>query len=594
MRAPRQKSKGRSGGSSAAGRRVALPKVPSGIRGLDEITVGGLPRGRPTLVCGGAGCGKTLFAMEFLVRGAADYGEPGVFIAFEETAEELAANVASLGFDLAALEAEKKLAIDFVYVERSEIEETGEYNLEGLFVRIQHAIDTVGAKRIVLDTIETLFSALPNPLVLRAELRRLFRWFKERGLTVVLTGEKGEGTLTRQGLEEYVSDCVIFLDHRIVEQTSTRRLRVVKYRGTFHGTNEYPFLIDEGGISILPLTSLGLDHQGYTERVSSGIPRLDEMLGGKGYFKGSTVLVSGTAGTGKTSVAALFARAACMRGERCLFFAFEEAAAQLARNMLSIGIDLAPYERNGRLKIIASRPTATGLEAHLVEMHRAVNELEPDVVVVDPITNLIMVGTRPDTQSMMIRLIDFLKMRGTTTFFTSLTSGGEAAETSEVNISSLIDTWLLLQVVRSGGERNRTLTIVKSRGMSHSNQATEYRLSDSGFELTDTYLGAGGVLTGSARLAKEAEDRAALTASAELIARTEQERQRRREALERRIVELREQFNVDDEKLARSTEEEARRRDRLASDRHAMGESRRAFGSGRNKNGRRQTKVERP
>jgi circadian clock protein KaiC len=594
MRAPRQKSKGRSGGSSAAGRRVALPKVPSGIRGLDEITVGGLPRGRPTLVCGGAGCGKTLFAMEFLVRGAADYGEPGVFIAFEETAEELAANVASLGFDLAALEAEKKLAIDFVYVERSEIEETGEYNLEGLFVRIQHAIDTVGAKRIVLDTIETLFSALPNPLVLRAELRRLFRWFKERGLTVVLTGEKGEGTLTRQGLEEYVSDCVIFLDHRIVEQTSTRRLRVVKYRGTFHGTNEYPFLIDEGGISILPLTSLGLDHQGYTERVSSGIPRLDEMLGGKGYFKGSTVLVSGTAGTGKTSVAALFARAACMRGERCLFFAFEEAAAQLARNMLSIGIDLAPYERNGRLKIIASRPTATGLEAHLVEMHRAVNELEPDVVVVDPITNLIMVGTRPDTQSMMIRLIDFLKMRGTTTFFTSLTSGGEAAETSEVNISSLIDTWLLLQVVRSGGERNRTLTIIKSRGMSHSNQATEYRLSDSGFELTDTYLGAGGVLTGSARLAKEAEDRAALTASAELIARTEQERQRRREALERRIVELREQFNVDDEKLARSTEEEARRRDRLASDRHAMGESRRAFGSGRNKNGRRQTKVERP
>jgi circadian clock protein KaiC len=594
MRAPRQKSKGRSGGSSAAGRRVALPKVPSGIRGLDEITVGGLPRGRPTLVCGGAGCGKTLFAMEFLVRGAADYGEPGVFIAFEETAEELAANVASLGFDLAALEAEKKLAIDFVYVERSEIEETGEYNLEGLFVRIQHAIDTVGAKRIVLDTIETLFSALPNPLVLRAELRRLFRWFKERGLTVVLTGEKGEGTLTRQGLEEYVSDCVIFLDHRIVEQTSTRRLRVVKYRGTFHGTNEYPFLIDEGGISILPLTSLGLDHQGYTERVSSGIPRLDEMLGGKGYFKGSTVLVSGTAGTGKTSVAALFARAACMRGERCLFFAFEEAAAQLARNMLSIGIDLAPYERNGRLKIIASRPTATGLEAHLVEMHRAVNELEPDVVVVDPITNLIMAGTAPDTQSMMIRLIDFLKMRGTTTFFTSLTSGGEATETSEVNISSLIDTWLLLQVVRSGGERNRTLTIIKSRGMPHSNQATEYRLSDSGFELTDTYLGAGGVLTGSARLAKEAEDRAALTASAELIARTEQERQRRREALERRIVELREQFNVDDEKLARSIEEEARRRDRLASDRHAMGESRRAFGSGRNKNGRRQTKVERP
>jgi circadian clock protein KaiC len=555
-----------------------------------EITGGGLPRGRPTLVCGGAGCGKTLFAMEFLVRGVTQFGEPGVFMAFEETAEELAANVASLGFDVKKLEAQKKLAIDYVRIERSEIEETGEYDLEGLFVRLQHAIETVGAKRVVLDTVESLFAGLPNPLILRSELRRMFRWLKDRGMTVVITGEKGEGTLTRQGLEEYVSDCVIFLDHRVAEQNSTRRLRVVKYRGTVHGTNEYPFLIDESGISILPVTSLGLTHKAPSERIASGIPRLDEMLGGQGYYKGSTILVSGTAGTGKTSVAALLASSACQRGEKCLFFAFEESPSQLVRNMRSIGIGLEPYVKNGLLRILASRPRAHGLEMHLASMHKAVDQFEPDVVVVDPITNLISVGNTPEIQSMMTRLIDFLKMRGTTTFFTSLTSGGSDLEQSEVGISSLIDTWLMLQIVRSGGERNRTLTIIKSRGMAHSNQAVEYRLSDDGLKLVDTYVGATGVLTGSARLAKEAEDEAAKTVGAEEIARKEEERERRRRALERQIGELREQFQAEDAALARDIQQAIRRRDSLTAERATMAESRRAFtpGKGRSrKDGRR-------
>jgi circadian clock protein KaiC len=571
----------RSGKSSSRARTHGevreLPKVPSGIKGLDEITGGGLPRGRPTLVCGGPGCGKTLFAMEFLVRGASDHGEPGVFMSFEENEAELEANVASLGFDLRKLESRRKLAIDFVRVERSEIEETGEYDLEGLFVRLEHAIESVGATRVVLDTIESLFSGLPNPMVLRSELRRLFRWLKDRGMTVVITGERGDGTLTRHGLEEYVSDCVIFLDHRVIEQNSTRRLRVVKYRGSFHGTNEYPFLIDETGISILPVTSLGLKHSVSTERISSGIPRLDEMLGGKGYYKGSTVLVSGTAGTGKTTVAALLARSACGRGERCLYFAFEESSAQIVRNMRSVGVRLEPYIKKGLLTVLPSRPTAHGLETHLASMHKAVAEFQPDVVLVDPITNLIDVGTTPETQSMMIRLIDFLKGRGTTTFFTSLTKGGNDLEQSEVGISSLIDTWLLLQVVRSGGERNRTLTIIKSRGMAHSNQTSEYRLSDAGLEIVDTYVGAGEVLTGSARVAREAADAAAGAASALEIARKKQERERRRSALRRQVAGLREQFQADDEALEREIEKAARGREQLTSDATAMSRSRHAF-----------------
>jgi circadian clock protein KaiC len=554
-----------------------LRKAPSGIQGLDEITGGGLPRGRPTLICGAPGCGKTLFGMEFLVRGAVEHDEPGVFMAFEETAEELAANVASLGFDLEKLQARKKLAIDYVRVERSEIEETGEYELEGLFVRIQHAIDTVKAKRVVLDTIESLFSSLPNPAVLRSEIRRLFRWLKDKGQTVVITGEKGEGTLTRQGLEEYVSDCVIFLDHRVTEQTSTRRLRIVKYRGTTHGTNEYPFLIDEEGISILPVTALGLGHGVSKERTTTGIPRLDEMLGGKGYYKGSTVLVSGTAGTGKTTVAACLARSTCERGERCLYFAYEESADQLVRNMRSVGIDLQPYIDKGTLRIASSRPTRHGLEMHLVSMHKAVLRFKPAVVVVDPITNLVSVGTRPEILSMMMRLIDFLKGSGITTFFTSLTTGGENLEQTDVGVSSLVDTWVLLTVVAAQGERNRTLTIIKSRGMPHSNQAAEYVLSDAGIQVLDTYLGPSGVVTGSERLAQEARDAVAAAEHDAEIARKQQERERRRRALEHQIGVLREELEAQDLEMQRAIEAETRRRDKVAADRHALAESRGAF-----------------
>jgi circadian clock protein KaiC len=554
-----------------------LPKAPSGIRGLDEITGGGLPRGRPTLVCGGAGCGKTLFAMEFLVRGAVDHGEPGVFMAFEETAKELAANVASLGFDLERLEKQKKLAIDWVRVERSEIEETGEYDLEGLFVRLQHAIDSIGAKRVVLDTVEALFAGLANPAILRAELRRLFRWLKDRGQTVVITGERGDGHLTRYGLEEYVSDCVIVLDHRVIEQVSTRRLRIVKYRGSVHGTNEYPFLIDQAGLSILPITSLGLDHPASSERLSSGIPRLDEMLGGRGYFRGSTVLVSGTAGTGKTSVAALLARSVCGRGQRCLLFALEESPAQILRNLRSIGVDLTRHVRGGTLRIVAARPYAAGLELHLVSILNEVREFEPSVVIIDPISNLIAAGSPVETRAMLTRLIDYLKSRRTTLLFTSLTTGGGDLERTEVGVSSLIDTWLMLGVVETGGERNRTLTIIKSRGMEHSNQTSEYVLGRRGLTLLDTYLGATGVVTGSARVAREEEDRAAASARADDVAQKRALLESRRKVFDARLTTLRENFEAEAALLQRSIRAAEAERERLTSARTSMAASRKAF-----------------
>ena len=554
-----------------------LPKVPSGVRGLDEITSGGLPRGRPTLVCGGAGCGKTLFALEFLVRGATEHGEPGVFVSFEETEPDLTANAASLGFDLKRLQAQRKLSIDWVRVERSEIEETGEYDLEGLFVRLQHAVDQVGAKRVALDSVESLFAGLPNPAILRSELRRLFGWLKERGLTAVVTGERGDGTLTRHGLEEYVSDCVIFLDHRVIDQVSTRRLRVVKYRGSTHGTNEYPFLIDEDGISVLPITSLRLDHAASRERIATGIERLDEMLGGKGYYRGSTVLVSGTAGTGKTSVAAALARATCQRGERCLFLAFEESAAQLVRNMRSVGIDLQRPVEDGELRLLATRPNAQGLEMHLLTIHRAVQAFQPAVVVMDPITNLVANGTTLEARQLLTRLIDYLKASGITALFTSLTGAGDAVERSEVGVSSLIDTWLLLEVVRSGGERNRALTVVKSRGMAHSNQTAEYRLTRRGIELLDTYLGPSGVLTGSARLAQEASDRASELLGEEETGRQRQLRDRLRRAFERRLETMHEEFAAEDAERERAIGEAGRRHERREADRAGMARSRQAF-----------------
>lgn len=465
----------------------ALPKAPTGIQGLDEITGGGFPRGRPTLVCGSAGCGKTLLSMEFLVRGATEYGEPGVFMAFEETAQELTQNVRSLGYDLDKLIEQKKLAIDFVRVEKNEIEETGEYDLEGLFIRLNAAIESIGAKRVVLDTIEALFSGLQNEGILRAELRRLFRWLKDKGVTAIITGERGNGTLTRRGLEEYVSDCVILLDHRVNDQVSTRRMRIVKYRGTPHGTNEYPFLIDEDGFTVLPITSLGLQHEVGSERISSGVPGIDAMLGGKGFYRGSTILISGTAGTGKSSVAAQFIDAACKRGERCLCFAFEESPGQVVRNMRSIGLDLGKWVKSNLLQIHSSRATFYGLEMHLATIHKLIQECRPDIVVLDPISALIQAGTRFDAHSMVIRLIDFLKLNGITAMLTNLTNGGEALERTNVDISSIVDTWILLRDVEYSGERNRALYILKSRGMRHSNRMRQFLLTDHGVQLPDGF-----------------------------------------------------------------------------------------------------------
>ena len=487
--------------------RRSLPgivKVPTGIEGFDEVVVGGLPKGRPALVVGAAGCGKTLFAMEFLIHGAVNYGEQGVFLAFEETAEDLAMNVAPLGFDVKALEADGRIIIDHLHVERSEIEETGEYDLEGLFIRLGLEIDAIGAKRVVLDTLEALFSGLSNEMILRAELRRLFGWLKEKGVTAIITAEQGDGNFTRQGLEEYVSDAVIFLDHRIENQLSTRRLRVVKYRGSAHGTNEYPILIGKNGFEVLPITSMGLEHTVSSERISTGLSRLDTMLGGQGYFRGSTILVSGTAGSGKTSLAAHFISAACLRNEKCLFFAFEESKSQIIRNMRSIGIDLEPYVDSGLLRFESVRPTQYGLEMHLVQMHQAIREYNPQVIVVDPITDLVSLGPDPEVKAMLVRLIDFLKSRQVTMFLTSLTHGGEALERSQIGISSLVDTWLLVREVEMNGERARGLYILKSRGMAHSNQIREFLLTDHGIELVDVYLGANGGLMGTARRTQEA------------------------------------------------------------------------------------------
>ena len=467
-------------GSSAPS---TLKKVPSGISGLDEITDGGLPAGRPTLVCGGPGSGKTLVGLSFLVNGARQYGEPGVLISFEETAADLACDVASLGFDLPGLTAQGKLFIDYVHIDRSEIEETGEYDLEGLFVRLDQAVRAVGAKRVVLDTIESLFGGLSNESILRAELRRLLRWLKDRDLTTIITGERARDTLTRQGLEEYVTDAVIMLDHRVREELSTRRLRIVKYRGSFHGTNEYPFLIDREGLSVLPVTALRLDHPAPTERVSSGVPRLDDMLGGHGFYRGSTVLLSGTAGTGKTSLAASFADAACRRGERCIYFLLEESPQQMIRNMRSIGIDLEGWSQRDLLSLSAERPSRFGLEAHLAAMYRAIGELQPETVVVDSITDLLSLGGETEVRSMLVRLIDYLKTRGVTAVFSSLASGALELEQRHAGVSSLMDAWILLTLEQSGGERHRQIAVLKSRGMAHSSRVHEFRLTERGFEV---------------------------------------------------------------------------------------------------------------
>ena len=554
----------------------ALEKCPTGIVGLDEITRGGLPRGRPTLLAGGAGSGKTLLALEFLVKGATLYNEPGVFMAFEETAPELATNVRSLGFDIPRLVSGKKLAVDYVYVERSEIEETGEYDLEGLFIRLGHAIDTIKAKRVVLDTLEVLFGGLPNEAILRAELRRLFRFLKEKGVTAVVTAERGIDQFTRHGLEEYVADCVILLDHRVTEQISTRRLRVAKYRGSAHGTNEYPFLIDQDGISILPVTSLGLDHAVSSERISTGVDRLDSMFEGKGYFRGSSILVSGTAGTGKSTLAAHFVEAACKRGERCLYFAFEESPKQIARNMLSVGIKLEPFIQKNLLHIRSQRPTFTGLEMHLVEMMNLVNSLKPTVVVMDPISNLVSVGIASDVKALLTRLVDFLKAHGITALLTSLTAADESAEMTEIGVSSLMDTWIALKDIEGQGERNRGIAIIKSRGMAHSNQFREFRLTGNGFFIEDVSLGELGGLTGSARVEQEAKEVAHALVLNQEVERMKKAMARSRMAYNARLAAMKAEFEGGEEELKKKIDDaEAAQKEKLAR-RGTMGRMRHA------------------
>ena len=555
-----------------------IGKAPTGIRGLDEITEGGLPQGRPTLVCGSAGSGKTLLGIEFLVRGAIEYNEPGVFMAFEETAHELTENVRSLGFDLDCLVADKRLRLDYVRVERSEIEETGEYDLEGLFVRLGYAIDAIGAKRVVLDTIESLFSGFTDHTILRAELRRLFRWLKGKGVTAIITGERGgeDGSLTRQGIEEYVSDCVILLDHRVQGQISTRRLRVVKYRGTTHGTNEYPFIISKRGISVLPSTSLGLKHRVSRELVSTGIDRLDAMMGGQGLFRGSTGLVTGTAGTGKSSLVAHFVEAACRRGERCLYFAFEESPDQIVRNMESIGLNLQQHVERGLLRFEAARPTLHGLELHLAAVHQAIEDFRPVNVVLDPVTNLVQAGTQSEAHAMLMRMIDYLKSYEITTWLTSLTSPGLMAVETQVGISSLIDTWISLRDVETSGERNRGLYLVKSRGMAHSNQVREYRLTDHGLDVLDVRLGPDGALMGSARLAQEAKERADETLCEQEFRRKQAQIDADRKAIEAQLAVLQARLVVSEEELKVAATREQLRRAQAIKDRIAMAESRQA------------------
>jgi circadian clock protein KaiC len=544
-----------------------LAKAGTGVTGLDEVTLGGLPAGRPTLICGGPGCGKTLLATSFLVNGAVMFNEHGVFMSFEESSDDLIKNVSSLGYDLGALVARKKIAIDFVRVERSEIEESGEYDLEGLFVRLDYAIKSVGAKRVVLDTLEVLFAGLGDTQILRAEIRRLFAWLKERNVTAIITAERGEGALTRFGIEEYVSDCVMLLDNRVSNQITTRRLRVVKYRGSAHGTNEYPFLIDGQGVSVLPVTSAGLAHSASNEVISTGVPGLNQMLGVGGFFTGTSILVSGTAGTGKTSLAAHFVDAACGRGERCLYFAFEESPAQIVRNMRSIGLDLQPRVDSGLLRFEAARPSLFGLEMHLARMYREIENFAPAAVVLDPISALR--GETGDVHSMLLRVVDLLKSRGITAFLTDLLSV-EGMDKADAGMSSLMDTWLSLVQLESNGERNRGIYVLKSRGMNHSNQIREYQLTSQGVKLVDAYFGGGGVLTGSARIAQEMVDAAAAVRRAQDNERRQRDIQRKRAALERQIAELRAELESEEEEARKSLQHDEELEKRMQAEKRAM------------------------
>lgn len=519
-----------------------IRKAATGIDGFDELTLGGLPEGRPTLVCGSAGCGKTLFATTFLVNGVRQFDENGVFVTFEERPPDIVDNVASLGFGLDAMMAEGRLAFEHITVDPAQVAEAGDYDLEALFLRLELAVSSVGAKRIVLDTIESLFSAFENQAILRAEIRRLFDWLKERGLTTVITGERGDGALTRQGLEEYVSDCVILLDHRVHSQISTRRLRIVKYRGTSHGTNEYPFLISQDGISVLPVSALGLEHKVSQERISSGIPDLDAMLGGGGFYRGSSILLSGVAGSGKSTIGAAFLKAACEAGERALYFSFEESAEQTRRNMRSVGIDLLPHVESGLLTMIATRPTFYSLEVHLAVMLREIQRLRPALVVLDPISAFLGSGEMLDVQAMLLRIIDQLKSHGTTGVFTHLAHVQGATQT-DAGLSSLMDAWILLLNREAGGEFNRELYLLKARGIQHSNQVREFVMSGHGISLLPPYLGDAGALTGSARRAMEARERREELSRQDAVAlattRLEQRRRRTQAQMEALQAELR-------------------------------------------------------
>lgn len=549
----------------------ALPKARTGIAGLDAVTFGGLPAGRPTLICGAAGCGKSLFGATFLVNGATLFDEPGVLMSFEETDRDIAANVASLGYDVDQLVAEKKLAIDYVRIERSEIEESGEYDLEGLFVRLAYAIGEVGAKRVVLDTLEALFAGLSDEALLRSELRRLFAWLKDQGVTAIITAERGEGALTRRGLEEYVSDCVILLDNRVVDAITTRSLRVVKYRGSAHGTNEYPFLIDSQGISVLPVTTAGLEHGTSLETVSSGIAGLDAMLGAGGFFRGSSVLVTGGSGTGKTIFGAHFAAAASARGERCMLFGLEESPSQIIRNVRSVGVDLAPHVDSGMLKMSSARPSLYGLEMHLTLMYRAIENFKPDVVIVDPISAFR--GPTTEVHSMLLRMVDLLKSQGITALFTNLTTPGFDDRTDH-GLSSLMDTWIGLHDLEANGERNRGLFVLKSRGMSHSNQIREYVLTSQGARLIEPYIGPAGVLTGTARLTQEAFERAERTSRRQEVEKRLREHQFKRDAAERQMAETRASLEAEAEEIRRLADEAEEREQTRESDRAALAASR--------------------
>jgi circadian clock protein KaiC len=549
-----------------------IEKSPTGIAGLDEITYGGLPKGRPTLLCGSAGCGKTLFSMTFLYNGAIEYDEPGVFIAFEERPEELIKNVGSLQYDVQKLIDEKKLAIDHVHIDPSQTDESGEYDLEGLFIRLGFAIDSIAAKRVVIDTVETLFGGLQNQLVLRSELRRLFEWLKDKGVTAIVTAERGDGTLTRYGLEEYVADCVILLDNRVQDQLSTRRLRMVKYRGSAHGTNEYPFIIDEQGITVMPITSSGLAHEASLDRISSGIHDLDAMLEGKGYYKGASILVSGMPGSGKSTAAAHFANSICASGKRCIYFAMEESPQQIVRNMRSVGLDLDKWVDKKLLKFSARRPNLYGLETHLAAMHREVRNFDPAGVVIDPMSALMSSGLAGDVHSMILRLVDFLKTRGITALFTNLGLGSAEQTTTQMQVSSLMDTWLLLYNRESDGEHNRQLYVLKSRGMAHSNQIREFILSSDGIKLREAYIGPAGVLTGSARLEQEAKDGAAEIERQQETQRRSREVERKRREIAARIADLQAQL-ADEEMLSQQA---VLRDNQFAADRVAMATSRQA------------------